>query len=545
MSKNRKPSFEESTLFGFGRVYREPNRPVRLKILWSRIFLAFVTLVIALWFAGAGALYFFFKHRHNFEEVSYAKMLILPLRLDEHRIEMGNYQVEKGKEALEAGDFSSAFHLLRTGVSRSKANVDGRMLLSRIFNEGLQRPDLAASILEDGLSYADESPEFLNAEYVQPLFQLLLSNQLDDKIVSLSETILPLVQDDKQLSAMIAFATIQAHTYRGNYQEAERLLDQFGLMQSPQAQALLAQIRWNRGLPERAISILHFALQQYPNRDDIFSLLMRFYREQEEWDLISRYSTLRSIRFPEKVGPRVDILYAFQATGQEDLVLSRAEAIISEFPVTDSVFPLAQFAASTGRTDVARIAYDNALEEGIDIAPFTLLLQESLIRGGEFEAALQFSDQLQAEKPDWLLRLKSLEFGLRSIALHGAGRSLDSQIFVREFLKSDRIRPNTHIAVANMFTDLGSPEIAHEILIESYSRNTGNQPLLSSLVVNDILLGRDRQFAVHLRELLRMRIPDQVVLSKAYAELGSDRHLFLEDRETLLSRIEELIIRPS
>ena len=542
--KNPKNSFEESALLGFGKISRQPNRPVRLKILWPRVFLALVLLLVAAWFATAGALYFFFKYKHGFETVSYSKMLVLPLRMDQHRVEMGDYHIERGLAALEEGDLRQALHFLRVGVARSKANAEGRLVLAQIFEAGLQRPDLAAEILRQGLDHADENEKFLSNDYLQPLFRLLLTHQFDEQIVSLSEELLPELPPDSREAALLAFTSIQANVYRGNYQEAERLLDNFGLTQSPQGQIILAQIRWNRGLRDRAVAILHRSLERYPDRDDVFGTLMKFYREEEAWNLIRRYSVLRSIRFPEKVGPRIDLLYALQETGEEDRVLANVEDIVAEFPADETAMPLAQFAAETGRTDIARIAYDIALAQELDLAPFTLLLQESLIRGGEYQASLDFSDQLREEKPAWLEPLQALENGLRSLALYGLGRPLDSQIFVREFMKSDRIRPQTHIAVARMYTALEAPDVAHDILSQSYARYSESQPVLSALVQNDILLGNDRAFVEHLRDLLRMRVPDQVVLSASHEELGSDRHLFLPERETLLARIEELIVRP-
>ncbi len=542
---SRNSNFEESALFGFGRIYREPNRPVRLKILWARIFLAGVGLLVAAWFAGAGFLYYFFKHRHGFEDVSYAKMLVLPIRLDEHRVEMGEFHVQRGLEAIQNQELRAGLHLLGTGVARSKANLEGRLMLAQLYEAAVQRPDLAANILAEGLNHSDTNPEFLQSEYIQPLFRLLFRHQYDERIIELSERLLPQLPADSDEAKLVAFSTIQANVYRGNYQEAERLLDEFDLIQSPQGQILLAQIRWNRGLRERAISILHQALNRFPGRDDVFSTLMRFYRDQEDWDLIRRYSIIRSIRFPDRVSPKIDLLYALEATGDSDQVMPSVNDIFATYPVEEILPPLAQFAAATGRTDIARICYERALENDMDIGSFTLLFLESHIRGGEYQAALDFSDQLREERPDWLVRLQALENAFRAIALYGLGQKLDSEIFVREFLKSNRVRPQTKIAVARLFSEIGAPEVAHQILSDGYRRNSGNQPMLSALVLNDIALGRDRDFVTHLRDLLRMRIPDQTVLSESYLELGSDRFLFLADREMLLSRIEELIVRPS
>jgi Flp pilus assembly protein TadD len=95
-----------------------------------------------------------------------------------------------------------------------------------------------------------------------------------------------------------------------------------------------------------------------------------------------------------------------------------------------------------------------------------------------------------------------------------------------------------------MFSRMGADGMANTILARSYERNPSDQPVLSALVQNNIETGANRSFVEHLRDLLRMRVPDQEVLSAAYEELGSDQHLFLPDRETLLARIEELIVRP-
>jgi len=418
------------------------------------------------------------------------------------------------------------------------------MALAQIFHSGLQRPDLAADILEEGLRYSDENPNFLKVEYLQPLFRLLLNNQYDARVTELSDQVLPRLIEGSNEFITIVFATAQANIFRGNYSEAERILEQFNLLGSPQGQILLAQIRWNRGLEDRAIAILHQALSRFPARDDLYSTLMRYYREQESWELVRRYSALRSIRFPEKAGPMIDRLYALDATGEDELINEGANEIFNRFPPNESAILLAQFGASTGRTDIARIAYDKAIESDLGIGPFALLLLESLIRAGDYEIALQFSNQLREDRPDWLIPYQSLENAFRSLAMYGLGRELDAEIFVREFLKSDRTRSQTHIAVANLFSSVGSPEIANQILVEGYSRNSGNQPLLSSLVLNEIQLNDDRDFVRRLRDLLRMRVPDEEVLSLAYQELGSDDYLFLKDREQLLSRIEELIVNP-
>ncbi len=534
-----------SALLGFARIVRSQGGTVRIKFLWGRIFAALLVLGIAAWFAAAGALYYFFKHRHGFEEVQYSKMLVLPFRLDQHRKEMGDYHVQEGLQAMEDRNFRSALHLLRVGVARSKANREGRLALAQIFNSALQRPDWAADILQAGLNYGSEDESFFEVDYLRALFSLLLSNQYDERVIELADELLPQLTEGSPAHSLTAFAVARANIFVGNYQDAERILDQFNLTNSPQGQNLLADIRWNRGQREQAIEILHDALQSYPNQDALYSNLMRFYRDLEEWDMVRRFALLRSLRFPDKVLPRVDLLHALDATGEEEQILPNVEEILTEYPPEDSVLPLARFAAETGRTEIARIAYDLALENDFYIAPFTLLLQEALLRGGDFQASLDFSDELREEKPEWLEPRQALESGLRALALQGVGRSLDAEIFVREFMKSDRIRPETHVLVADLFEEKGASELAHSILKQSYERFPGNQLVLAALIQSDIQFGDGREFIANLRDLLRKRVPDAEILEKSAKELGSDRHLFLSDREDLLLRIEDLLPSPS
>jgi len=469
MSQNEKPQYF-SALLGFARIIHKPGGVVRFKFLWGRIFLAAGILAVAMWFAGAAALYFYFKHHHGFETVSYAKTLILPFRLDEHREEMGEYHISKGLEALEAGEFRTAMHFLRVGVARSKGNPEGRMALAAIYNAGLGRPDLAAEILEGGLDLSQKNPEFLKSDYLRNLFGILLAAEFDERVISLSEELIPQMNAGSPELLFMVLASARSHIHLGNYEEAERLLDEHNLTGSPQGLLYLAEIRGNRGQTERAIEILHNALERFPDQDALYSGLMRYYRESGEWDFVRRFASLRSIRYPDRVLPRIDLLYALNATGEEVEILPTVEEILTEYPRSETALPLARFGAETGNAEVARIAYDIALEDGLDIGPFTLLLQESLLRGGQFQEALDFSDTLREERPEWLRQREDLESGLRALALQGLGRELDARIFAKEFMQSENLRPQTHVLVARLFEEKGAKYLALSILEQSYER---------------------------------------------------------------------------
>ena len=70
-----------------------------------------------------------FWHRGEFEAVTYVDMLILPLTMDDHRVKMGDFYVEKGLKEIQAGNVRDGLRLLRLGVARSLATLKDEKLL--------------------------------------------------------------------------------------------------------------------------------------------------------------------------------------------------------------------------------------------------------------------------------------------------------------------------------------------------------------------------------------------------------------------------------
>lgn len=539
----KRPSSEqgESALFGFARLVKSSDRSTEIEIRWGRVLALLAFLGLSAWFSGAGALYFFFKLRHAYEEVSFPKMLVLPFRMDEHRLEMGNYHIRRGMELLEEREFRSAMHLLRVGIARSRANFEGRIVLAQIYEQGLRRPDIAIAVLREGLNYAAIEPRFMEPEYLQTLFRLMLQNQYDDEVVELARKLLAELPKDDPRAMFITLAASQAKIFRGHFAEAEALLDEYGLSQSPDGFLLSAQIRWSRGQRNLAISILNRGLERFPANDGLYATLMRYYRENENWPVIRRYSVLRSSRFPEKPGPRIDLLFAYAKTGDEDRIPEEVELLLNDFELEEVLVPLARFAGETGRPELAERILKLSENTEINQAPLQLLTVESYLRADRFQDALARADAFAEENPEWRENTGAIEQALRGLALYGLGRTTDARIILREFIRDRLVRPATHIAVANHFIQIGAYDIAREILERSLEANPESQPVLTSLVMLDIRTNASASFIRNLKQLLRMRVPDKSVLEASYRALGSDRHLFLGERDMLLLRLEELL----
>ena len=123
---------EQPILLGFATQQRGINGNVQVKIRWKRLFSTLFLLAVIGWFAFAGGLYAYFKYVQEYDEASYTEMLtLIPFGLKEHRKQIGDFHIAKGLKAFEEGDYREGFRLLRLGVARSPANLEGRLAIGR------------------------------------------------------------------------------------------------------------------------------------------------------------------------------------------------------------------------------------------------------------------------------------------------------------------------------------------------------------------------------------------------------------------------------
>ena len=55
-------------------------------------------------------------------------MLLLPIRMPEHRKKMGQYHIKKGLDFFEQKEFGDAFRLLRLGLINAPEHIEGASL---------------------------------------------------------------------------------------------------------------------------------------------------------------------------------------------------------------------------------------------------------------------------------------------------------------------------------------------------------------------------------------------------------------------------------
>ncbi len=509
------------------------GRPT-LRVRWGRVGVAALLLFVTAWIGAAGVLYFFFKHKHDFAEVTFPGMVALPFRLDEHREEMGRYHVEEGLKAVSDGDLGRAIQMLRVGLLRAPDHLEGRQVLAELFEVVLRRPGPAAEALTTGLPHGGAD----DADYIRRTLQLLSRYQMDDEVQTIADEYLDRPGNSTELNQLLAFGAARANHFRGNYDRAEQYLRGYNLLSSVEGILTSAQISWDRGQRAAAIGRLEESLTRFGNSEAIFLQLSRYHREEGRIDTARRYAVLRNISSPLSVAPRIELLYIYHATDDEERVQRESRQILQQFRNDeDAILQLANYAADTGNYRLARRTYQLALENEFNLSSFALLLIESHLVAEDYEAAIGFTEELAVERPDWLNTRQAVFSSLRAVASYALGRDDLGQNYLQDFIRAENTRVETFLAVSRRLEQANRPREAQRVLRTAFSRNPNNQSALSELIRIELELGNANELPALLRQLIRMRRPSIDLIARAYRELGSDRFIFAEDRETLLMEL--------
>ncbi len=534
---------EKTILFGFALQQKGVDGRVRISLRWGRLLAAFVGFCLLAWLGLGAALYFHFKYNRDFDEASYTKMLMLlpsmPFGgLNEHRVEMGDYHVERGLEEIKAGNYRDALRLLRLGVARSPSNLEGRRVLAEFYEIAIKRPDIAADQLLQGL----ERGGIDELDYLKQTLRVLLRYQMDDKIQELADKYLPEEPELTDRNRTLAFGAANANYLRGNYDRADDYLIDYGLIDSLEGLLLSSQISWDRGNKVAAITKMESSLRKFPNSEPLLMQLSRYHRELGEIDEARRYAILRNVSDPLSAAPRLELLYIYNKTGDDAREQRETQRMLRQFREDEPALQaLANFAADTGNIELARRTYEEALENEFSIDAFALLLIEAHLVSKDYEGALSFSEELLKERPEWLSDRWAIFNSLRAVGSYGSGRPDLGEIYLQDFIDDARNQPQTYLAVARRFNNIERYQQARKILLTAYQRTQTNQKILSELIRAELRLGYTENLNRLLGRLLQMRRPQPELLLEAYRKLGSDRFIFTPDRESLLLQLSAIL----
>jgi hypothetical protein len=538
-SRTRNPILRENPiLLGFAVQRKEPDGRIHIAIRWARLLTTLFVLFIASWISVAAALFGYFKYKKEFDEVTFTGMIALPFRMQEHRKEMGDYHIKTGLAEIKEGNYRDALRLLRLGVVRSPSNLEGRRMLAEFYEVALKRADIAAELMLKGLDLGGID----DIDYLKQTLRVLLRHQMDEKIQQLADKYLPNEPDLTDNNRILAFGAANANYLRGNFDQADDYLISYNLIQSIEGLLLSAQISWDRGNQIAAITKMEHSLSRFPNSEPLLMQLSRYHREMGDLDKARRYAILRNVKDPLSPAPRLELLYIYNKANDVERELRETQRMLKQFRDDESALQsLANFAADTGKIDLARRTYEEALENEFAIDPFALLLIESHLASKDYEGALSFSEELLKENPNWLKNRWAIFNSLRAVASYGTNRPDLGEIYLQHFIDEKNNPPQTYLAVSRRFIDTDRSQQARKILTTAYHRAPTNQQILSELIRIELELGHTENLNRLLNRLLLMRRPQMDLLVEAYEKLGSDRFIFTPDRESLLLQLSAIL----
>ena len=465
-------------------------------------------------------------------------MLVLPFRYKEHKKELGDFHIQTAKELLDDENYRAAFTFFRSGLSRAPSNIEGRLLLAEFYYTGFRDPDLAITLLRQGLKYGYD-----DEKYVKTMVVLMLKQHHDLALIEDADEFLPKFEEPSNASFLLALGAASAAFHRGQYDKSEDYIKKYGLAEAPDGLILMSKIMSSRGDSEAAIALLESRSNDFQNRHHIFMELIRIYRDSGDFDKARRNAILRALSKPLSPGPRIELLHAYHYSGQEERMEEEIEKYIEQFGEEEnSLALLAEFGAKTGQAELNREIYAIAVEKEYSLAIFSFLLIESEIGATNYKKALDLIYQIVNEKPDWLSDDSPIISALRSVAFYGSGQESNGAIYLKEILQNPNVRNATLIALSDTLKKIGRKHEARAILAAAYEQAPENQGALTGLMRLDIELGRIDDLNEKLINLLKMRRPPNDLLLSAYDRLGSDKFMFTPKRTEVILQLKQILL---
>jgi predicted Zn-dependent protease len=488
------------------------------------------------WLGKSAALYYFFKNIRDFDEVTLVDTLVFPFNRASVRIQQGDYQIDQAKAALEREDYRRAYSLLREGVARSPANLEGRMLLAQIYAGW--RPDLAADLLVTGIEYGLEDPE-----YIKLMNMLLLNQKQDHKILEITEELLA-QSPPEDVQQILNVARLQSAMFLGRYDIAQDVFENTNMAMTLDGVILGTRLYMRSNQPETATQVLLSVIRSLPdaNLDPVYTQLVSIYKEQDMFDRAREAALELVIRNPMEWRPRILLIDVLSASGQNARRDREIEALLQQHRNEEpAMIALAQLCADYGNVRSASRLYEIALENGYSLSLFSLALAEAFVNNGQPQRAIDLCNELVREDPSWLINAESSFNAIRSLAYYNFGDPELGALYLKNFLSSRRSNVNQLYQASRSFRKFGMDQQALQILEEAYRRDTNNEQVLASLVDLEMNLGG--YFAVddHLEALFTLRRPDYTLLESIHQRLQSDRFLFTDDRVALLQELEKIL----
>jgi hypothetical protein len=511
-----------------------PERLSRRRFV--RICALSVVGVASVYAAVTGAAYLYLQHE-GIHEIRWSH-LARPTRWPRIQLTRGDKQLLEAHDFARRGLLREALAFARSGLSKSPANQDGRLLYARLL--AIHAPHSARNILIEGVVYHHADPR-----YVSEVFAFLLQAQDDERVVQLAREFIGRSRAPTGIRQLAAHAAATASLLRGNYDEAEDFLRSVpGATSSREGSLLAVRLDWERGFRFLALLQLRHLSRAHPADPEIYAELIRCLRRSGHADEAHRASISFQIARPDLLAPRIDLLEAYRERGDKQRLTHEIDALLREFPLTPEILArIGDFAVESGDVALAVQIEDLARRHGFPGETFAFLRIESFIVARDYTRALADADQLASEKPAWARDHQPLLDSLRAMAAWGAGDTNASRLYLNNFLQKPGLRAENLLTLADRLETIDPDAPVRGILARAVAADPLDQSALTRLIAHDLNSNRNEELPAHLNRLLAMRRPSPDLLRVAQHKLGSDHFLFAPDRAATLDAIAVVLER--
>jgi hypothetical protein len=533
---------EIATPFNLGRFapyqLEKTQYATAYRLFWGRLLLWLLLLLCLAWTSLASGLFVFIKYRRGFSEVQYSHMLFLPWKLDAYRHAKGEFLIKQGLALAEKQEWRSAFDLLRPGLLAVPSHREARLMVARIYLMA-GRADVTRTTLLEGLPLHGDQ-----VDYLREVLAYFFSLQADDTVMALAQELQARLDPTLPAWRMASTALAYAHFNRAQYPEAEAVLADARLLGTPEGRFVTARITWEKARRGEALALLRELTTQVPADFEIYRTYIYYLGEENRWSEVRRASWLRQLALPDQPAAYVDFI---RACGQEGDTAQRDEAESAFFERfggnTQALLALSEAAAQNGRLEVCQRVAARCQELKRDEIDATLLVLRARLETRAYPAVIAQCIDLGAVVLKWPERQRLVLGGLRAAALYGLKQDAEAEPLVRRLWESRALPAPVLAALALQVERVGHRLEARRILRQAVTIDPLNQPALVSLLRSSLVDNDLQEVSGWIERLLSMRNPPADLLVGLSRGLGSDKYLYLPERQRTQAAIAEFLQR--
>lgn len=504
----------------------------KIRIFWLRLLAWIVSIVLIGWFGTTATAYLFIKYKREFSTVQYEHLFLYPWKREEYRHARCRFLLEKGKAQLADKKYLEAFNNIRLGLLEVPEDTEARINIVQ-FYIALRRYDLAERTLAEGLDFNIDKHD-----YVMAYFRFLFGQQRDDRAIEISRQIQASNPKSAGVVHTLIMAEASAHYFRGRYTKAMATIKGEIAAGAPDAILLSAQIKWQIGEKEKALSILaDLSTRDIKESAEIYRIRVEYLKELGRLSDVRRIAILRQVEHPEDPAGFLDEITTCDPATESVRLAGAISEVFNRFPDSASAMNgLAQIAASTGQVDLAWRVYRQCKAKDLAWLPSATAVIESNLVAKRFADALAAIQTVVTDNEEWAKANGTQLDAFRSIANYGLGDKALSELQLQNFLNDKQANPASFYGVASQMARAGALDQARTILAAAVKANPLDQASLTRLVELDLEQLDTQSLVINTDRLLVMRKPEPDFLRKIQSTLQSDRYIF-EGSDALLQKI--------